>query len=110
MRMTPFFAGGFDCARKKAYKADIRNEVSPEQLLDIADFLRGKRHFLLSLLGNPNLLEHESFTDLLWAVFHLADELTHRQDLSQMEETDLRHLHGDIHRVYNHLGGCQVFS
>jgi len=31
---------------------------------------------LLGLLGNPNLLEHDSFTDLLWAVFHLMEELS----------------------------------
>ena len=33
-------------------------------------FLVGKRNFLLRLLENGNLLEHESFTDMLWAVFH----------------------------------------
>jgi len=38
-------------------------------LEDIRNFLNEKRHFLLNLLGNPNLLEHDSFTNLLWAVF-----------------------------------------
>jgi hypothetical protein len=48
--------------------------------------------FLLGLMANPNLLEHESFTDLLWAVFHLTDELTHREDVSALADADLEHL------------------
>jgi hypothetical protein len=38
-------------------------------------FLAQKRTFLLTLLENPNLLEHDRFTDLLWAVTHLDEEL-----------------------------------
>jgi hypothetical protein len=37
-----------------------------------------KRDFLVRLLENPNLLEHESFTDLLRAVFHLTEEDEYR--------------------------------
>lgn len=63
-------------------------------------FLAGKRDFMIILLQNPNLLEHETFTDLLWAVFHLADELVHRTDLSRIPDSDLEHLAGDVRRVY----------
>jgi hypothetical protein len=55
---------------------------------------------LLGLLENPNLLEHESFTDLLWAVFHLTEELGCRTDLKNLPDTDYAHLSGDIKRVY----------
>jgi len=65
----------------------------------LRSFLMGKRNFLLHLLGNPNLLEHESFTDLLWAVFHLAEELGQRGSVSSLPESDYEHLLGDIHRV-----------
>ena len=34
----------------------------------LKEFMVKKRDFLLRLLENPNLLEHESFTDLLWAM------------------------------------------
>ena len=37
-------------------------------------FLEEKREFLLTLLENPSLLEHDRFTDLLWAVTHLDEE------------------------------------
>jgi hypothetical protein len=66
----------------------------------IKDFLLERREFLLRLLENPNLLEHESFSDLLWAVFHLADELRHRERLDRLPDSDLAHLTGDIKRAY----------
>ena len=72
-------------------------------LENIKNFLKEKRQFLLNLLENPNLLEHESFTNLLWAVFHLTDELTHRRSLNGLPETDYQHLAGDIKRAYRLL-------
>jgi hypothetical protein len=66
-------------------------------------FLVNKRAFLLRLLENQNLLEHESFTDLLWAVFHLTEELGGRQDLKNLDLTDYEHVSGDIKRAYQQL-------
>jgi hypothetical protein len=63
-------------------------------------FLIEKRGFLLVLLENPNVLEHESFTDLLWAVFHLTEELANRKDVTQLPDSDYNHLSGDIKRAY----------
>jgi hypothetical protein len=74
-----------------------------ESLDDAKNFLVSKRPFLLTLLENPNLLEHESFTDLLWAVFHLTDELAHRTDLRKLPDSDYEHLSGDIKRAYHQL-------
>jgi len=72
-------------------------------LKDLGVFLKTKRQFLLSLLENPNLLEHEAFTETLWAVFHLTDELMHRVDFSSLPEDDYQHLSGDIKRAYEQL-------
>jgi len=72
-------------------------------LENIRNFLKEKRQFLLNLLENPNLLEHESFTNLLWAVFHLTEELTLRRSLNRLPETDYQHLAGDIKRAYHLL-------
>ena len=69
-------------------------------LVGLRDLLAARREFLLRLLENPNLLEHESFTDLLWATFHLTEELQARHDLTRSPESDLAHLAGDIHRAY----------
>lgn len=71
-------------------------------LQELKEFLVGKRGFLLRLLENPNLLEHESFTDLLQAVFHLTEELDARQKLD-LSDKDLEHIVGDIARAYTFL-------
>ncbi len=75
----------------------------PRHLEDLRAFLVERRAFLLALLGNPNLLEHETFTNLLWAVFHLADELAHRGAFADLPQTDREHLVGDLRRVYGRL-------
>jgi hypothetical protein len=41
--------------------------------INLRKHLVSKRDFLLNLLGNPNLHEHSSFSDLLLAVFHLTE-------------------------------------
>ncbi len=70
---------------------------------ELKAFLVEKRQFLLRLLENPNLLEHERFTDLLWATFHLTEELEARVSFDDLPNSDRQHLSGDIQRVYHHL-------
>jgi len=69
----------------------------------VKNFLVQKRQFLVALLENPNLLEHELFTDLLWATFHLTEELEARKSLTDMPQADIKHIAGDIQRVYRQL-------
>lgn len=54
------------------------------------------------MLENSSLMEHDSFTDMLWAVFHVADELQTR-DLNHLSQADLAHLNEDILRAYRLL-------
>lgn len=70
---------------------------------ELKAFLIQKRPFLLRLLENPNVLEHEGGSDLLWAVFHLAEELEARESLDNLPQNDLEHLATDIQRVYSRL-------
>jgi hypothetical protein len=84
--------------RLKSYHYGV--EIQKVELEYLRDFLIGKRDFLLRLLENPNLLEHESFTELLRAVFHLTEELQGREDISQLPDSDYDHLAGDIKRAY----------
>jgi hypothetical protein len=69
-------------------------------LAALQSLLLSKQGFLLRLLENPNLLEHETFTQLLWAVSHLTEELAYRPDLRGLPEADQAHLSGDIARAY----------
>jgi len=80
-----------------------RIDVGKIDLDRLRTFLIQKRSFLLALLENPNLLEHERFTDLLWAVSHLAEELEARPSVKNLPESDLQHIAGDIQRLYGHL-------
>ncbi len=66
-------------------------------------FLISKRPFMLTLIENPNLLEHERFTDLLLSVFHLTEELESRPSVTDLPEKDLAHIYGDINRADKHL-------
>jgi hypothetical protein len=93
----------FDATAGQLADHDFSVEPAISDLAGLQDFLMGKRDFLLRLLENPNLLEHESFTDLLWAVFHLTDELAHRKDVYALPETDRAHLAGDMQRAYRLL-------
>jgi hypothetical protein len=72
-------------------------------LAGLRGFLILHRQFFLGLLENPNLLEHEEFTSLLWAVFHLAEELSARDSVNGLPAADLDHLSGDIKRTYSIL-------
>jgi hypothetical protein len=58
---------------------------------------------LLRLLENPNLLEQEAFTEQLWAVFHLTDELYYRSELTSLPDSDYQHLAVDAQRAYRAL-------
>jgi hypothetical protein len=82
--------------RRHEYRVDVRR-VDFEHL---RAFLVGKRGFLLRLLENPSLMEHELFTDLLLAVFHLTEELGHRKKVTDLPDTDQVHLAGDVQRIY----------
>ena len=93
---------GTDYSRAHAglKEVDIRLSHANIDWEHLRSFLMAKKNFLLHLLGNPNLLEHETFTDLLWAVFHLAEELANRKIVSSLPESDYEHLIGDIKRVH----------
>lgn len=86
-----------------AYNLPIEVDCHKMELTKLREFLRQKREFILMLLENPNLLEHDTFTDLLWAATHLSEELEARKSLMDLPVNDLEHLAGDMRRLYDHL-------
>jgi hypothetical protein len=89
-------------AAAKDFKYEL--QLEPDTLAGIKTFLEGNRNFLVSLLENPTLLEHDRFTDVLWAVFHLSEELAQRKgDLAALPANDYQHLMNDARRAYTHL-------
>jgi hypothetical protein len=93
-------AKNFSHALKHLKKHDYSVNSKKGNLEHLQRYLIEKRDFLLGLLENPNLLEHESFTELLWAVFHLTEELACRKDVKRLIDTDYDHISGDIKRAY----------
>ena len=93
----------FQKAVKFADHLKVDVECQNVDLGKLKAFLSQKRTFLLTLLENPNLLEHDRFTDLLWAVTHLDEELEARTTLIGLPDKDLKHLAVDIQRMYDHL-------
>ena len=61
---------------------DLRIDCTGSDKGALKSFLAGKRSFLVGLLENQNLLEHEQFTDLLWLVFTFWKNLTPRTRLT----------------------------
>ena len=93
----------FRRAAKYAYHLNVELDCSKIDLGELKAYLSQRREFLLTLLGNPSLLEHDRFTDLLWAVTHLDEELEARPSVSDLPDKDLEHIAGDIQRLYDHL-------
>jgi len=96
-------AKDYAAARKFAARRKAQITLDRESAGDLREFLLQRRTFLLRLLENPHLLEHEVFTDLLWAVLHLAEELAARTDPAALPDSDLEHLSGDVERAYGRV-------
>ena len=69
----------------------------------LREFLVTQEDFLLRLVENPVIFEHESFTDLILAINHLTEEMKARGDLSTLPRPDQAHLASDICRAYSLL-------
>lgn len=93
----------FKKARAYAGSVTTRIDYRSMDLQVLRTFLIQKRAFLVRLLDNPNILEHERFTPLLWSVSHLDEELEARPSLKTLPDSDLEHIASDIQRVYGQL-------
>jgi voltage-gated potassium channel len=66
-------------------------------------FLSANKPLMVAMLENPYLIEHDTFTELMQALFHLTEELRVRDRLTDLPDTDYAHLSGDMNRVYGLL-------
>jgi len=87
-------------AKKIVEGFEYNFQVESENLGELSTIMERNKSFLLILLENPNLNEHEAFTDMLWAAFHVADELKTRGDLENISVEDANHLAFDLLRAY----------
>ena len=110
MKVTPRWGKkDFKDAIISAQEFSYEIRIDKDELCELRDFLFDKRSFMLRLLENPNLLEHESFTDLLWAVFHLTEELVFREDkLEELPQEDYSHIANDLKRAYSQITSAWI--
>lgn len=78
-------------------------KVKVEGLIYLKQFLNKHIDFLTGMLQNPNVMEHQTFTELLSAVFHLNDELNYRNNLEELKQYEIDHFNIDLQRVYKLL-------
>lgn len=93
----------FDRAQGFLKKHTLSIDSLQGNLPALLNSLQSKSELLLRLIENPILQEHEDFTELLRALFHLRDEFLHRESLTELLDSDRKHLEGDISRVYQLL-------
>jgi len=79
-------------------------DFNKDNVIKIKTMLDSCRPNLLRLLENQALLEHETFTEVLMAVFHLAEELRLRDDFDNLSKQDIDHIMNDCKRAYILLG------
>lgn len=97
---TSWEATDFRRAREQLARTPMRADCAKGDLACLKTSLSARREFMMLMLENPNLLEHDAFTDMLWAVFHLTDELLARDSLNNLPRADIAHLEGDIERAF----------
>jgi hypothetical protein len=79
---------------------DYDMDIEQSNLEGLRSFLITKKTYITRMFENPNMLEHSRFLDMLWAVFHLLDELENRDDLDSLPANDKTHLANDLKRAY----------
>jgi hypothetical protein len=96
-------AADYAAAAVRIRAVTIPVSIGAGDLPGLKAFIVARRGCFLGMLENPNLLEHETFTDLLWAVFHLTEELEMRADVAHLGGADRAHIEGDMTRAYGLL-------
>jgi voltage-gated potassium channel len=66
-------------------------------------YLHEKGDLLVRQLENADLVENETYAELLWAVVHLRDELAARPTFTKLPENDISHIANDVQRAYTLL-------
>lgn len=65
--------------------------------------LENRHKYFLKVIENPALMDHEGFTDLILAMYHLWEELDFHTDLYNLPEADKQYLCGIVSDIYRLL-------
>jgi hypothetical protein len=93
----------FAVMKKEMQEYSSGVEIDRIDLAAAREFFLRNEEFILRLVENPMVFEHESFADLMIAISHLTEELKARDSLSGLPKDDRGHLAIDFWRVYSRL-------
>jgi hypothetical protein len=96
----------FDETEKFLKKHEHAINIEKIDFVKLQEGLNNSKDLLVSLIANPSLLEHESFSELLMSIFHLQEEFAMRDidsDQNKMARHDVDHLTVDCIRAYKNI-------
>jgi hypothetical protein len=82
---------------------DIRFNITEKELDGLYIKLLAKKNNVLRLFENQSIIEHDQFTEMLWAVYHLFEELRNRNNMPDLNERDIEHIKTDMAKAYKLL-------
>ncbi len=92
----------FEQAQRFADEYDFSVDPAQTDFFALHYHLETRHKYFLKVIENPALMDHEGFTDLILAMYHLWEELDFRTDLYQLSDRDrqtLCALTGQIYRL-----------
>jgi len=104
--INSFYRPDFNKIIKWTKEHEQTVDVCEINLLVLKNMLNDKRDFFSTLMANSAVLEHDTFSELLYALFHLQEGLNNRNILEMqcdMHKFDIQQLNLDIERVYKLL-------
>ncbi len=93
----------FNSVRSFLEKHPCSIVIDKIDLESMREFMVSNENFVLRIVENPTVFEHESFTDLILALGHATQELRMRKDFTTLPDADMAHLEKDLQRVYSQL-------
>lgn len=88
--------------KNKIEEHDFNLNITKINIDNIKNILSNNRDFLMNLIINENIHEHEEFTDMLMSLLHVKEEIEARY-YDKIQPFELEHLASDFAVAYKYL-------
>lgn len=106
VKQTDYWTHEQDINLETVKKFEHVIDSKKSDLIALKNEFMAKKEYVLNIIQNQNLLEeHDAFTDMLWALYHVMDELNNREEtqILILPQHDLDHLSRDFERAFKLL-------
>ncbi len=103
VNVEEFGDGEFEELKEKIISREYSIRIERMNLYELRKFLLDNKEFAVNLLDNPTLMEHERFTDLLWNLLHVTEELRRVINFDSLSAEDEEDIKKDIELLYGLL-------